>query len=193
MVLGLTGTYCAGKNYVASVLEQRGLPVLDLDAVGHQALESEKESVVRFFGPGVLWEDATINRVSLGKLVFADPEKRALLERIVHPVVNQRTIQWIEDQPESCVINAALLHKSAAFSRLGAIILVEAPVLLRFFRARRRDHLPWKDLMKRFWSQRHFRSQYFSSNADVYIMGNGFLHRKKIDLRVDEILLAVGL
>jgi dephospho-CoA kinase len=37
-LIGLTGTYCAGKNHVASLLEQRRLPVLDLDKLGHEVI-----------------------------------------------------------------------------------------------------------------------------------------------------------
>jgi dephospho-CoA kinase len=39
MIIGLTGKYCAGKNYIAVLLEARGLPVLDVDKLGYQTLE----------------------------------------------------------------------------------------------------------------------------------------------------------
>jgi dephospho-CoA kinase len=50
MLIGLTGLYCAGKNYVSAILKKRGLPVLDIDKLGYQVLESEKESVFARFG-----------------------------------------------------------------------------------------------------------------------------------------------
>ena len=53
-IIGLTGTYCAGKNHVAGLLEKRGLAVLDVDKLGHQAIAEEKEAIVARFGAGIL-------------------------------------------------------------------------------------------------------------------------------------------
>jgi dephospho-CoA kinase len=45
MLIGLTGLYCAGKNFIGSMLQARGLPVLDVDKLGYQVLETEKERI----------------------------------------------------------------------------------------------------------------------------------------------------
>jgi dephospho-CoA kinase len=172
-IFGLTGMYCAGKNHAARLLEARGVPVLDVDKLGRRALELERDAVAARFGSSVLGPDGRVDRGRLGSLVFGNPGELAALEGIVHPVANRLTVEWIagrEGRP--CVINAALLHKSAAFDRLDAIILVKAPVLTRLLRARNRDHLPWVELVKRFASQREFTAQYFARKSDIYIVYN---------------------
>ncbi|MDR2246755.1 MAG: dephospho-CoA kinase [Treponema sp.] len=172
-VIGLTGMYCAGKNHVARLLEARGLPVLDVDKLGHKALEDERDAILARFGPGVLGPDGAVDRRRLGALVFGNPAELAALEGMVHPAANRLTIEWIERQGgRPCVINAALLHKSAALDRIDAIILVKAPVLTRLLRARKRDRLPWVELLKRFSSQREFAAQYFFRESDIYIVHN---------------------
>jgi dephospho-CoA kinase len=182
-IIGLTGMYCAGKNCVASLLEDRGFPVLDVDKLGHEAIEAGKEAIIRRFGSDVLirrnTEDEadrqrqTVDRRKLGEKVFGNPQGLADLEAIVHPEANRLTEKWIQNQNgKTCVINAALLHKSSAFEKLDCIIIVEAPFFDRLRRARQRDHLSWITLLKRFGSQKKFKAQYLCAKADIYRIDN---------------------
>jgi dephospho-CoA kinase len=205
-LLGLTGTYCAGKNHVARLLEGRGFPVLDVDRLGHQALEAEKEAVLSRFGADLLGPDGKLDRKRLGARVFGKPEELAALEAIVHPAANRMTDEWIACQEgrglRACVINAALLHRSSTLPRLDAIIIVRAPWFIRLLRAKQRDRLPWGDLIRRFRSQKGFESQYFNKNftgnADIYIMENrGYfaffsrLSERRLEHRLDQVLSAI--
>ncbi|MDR0589438.1 MAG: dephospho-CoA kinase [Spirochaetaceae bacterium] len=200
-LIGLTGMYCAGKNHVARLLEERGLPVLDVDTLGHRAIETEKAAILQRFGPGILGKDGAVDRRALGAKVFGSPRELTALEEIVHPAANRLTEAWIADTPEGpCVINAALLHRSAAFSRLDCIIIVQAPLLIRFLRARRRDRLPVLPLIRRFKSQREFMAQYLSQNVDIYRVYNwGYFGvcsrfwRRALERRIDDLLSREGI
>jgi len=200
-LIGLTGYYCAGKNHVARFLEQRLLPVLDADKQGYEVIETEKADIVRRFGEDILGKNGLIDRKLLGGKVFGHPAELAALEEIIHPKVNEKTLAWISARKEkACVINAALLHRSSAFEELDAVIVVEAPFFVRLLRARKRDHLPWAALIKRFSSQRKFNSQYFKAKTDIYRVENtgyfGFRNRslrKKLEKRINEILSLQGI
>jgi dephospho-CoA kinase len=200
MIIGLTGTCCAGKNHVGRLLEERGLPVLDVDKLGHRALETEKSAILERFGEDILDREGRIDRKLLGAKVFGKPGELAALEAIVHPAANRDTLAWIREQGgRTCVINAALLHRSPVFTTLDAVILVEAPLFTRFLRARRRDRLPWIALIKRFRSQKEFPSQYFKEKTDIYRVENkgyfGFFSgpsRLRLKNRIDEILSPLG-
>jgi dephospho-CoA kinase len=86
-VIGLTGTYCAGKNYIGRLMEARGLPVLDVDKLGHRAIETEQGAILERFGRDIL-----------GAKVFGKPDELAALEGIVHPAANAMTTEWIAVQ-----------------------------------------------------------------------------------------------
>jgi len=204
-IIGLTGKYCAGKNQAAVVLEQRGFSVLDLDLLGHLALETEKEAITAKFGSSIIDSDGRINRRLLGKIVFNNPLKLAELEAIVHPAVNLMTEQWISGQTKDCVLNAAVLHKSSFFNKLDFIILIEAPFFTRLSRAKRRDKLSLCNLLKRFASQKGYTPQYLSGKAEIYRVENsGFLinpgssiklrqRAAKFEEKIDEILKIKGI
>jgi dephospho-CoA kinase len=197
MLIGLTGTYCAGKNHVAALLEARGLPVLDVDKLGYKVLETEKETVFAQFGGDLRMADGSVDRRLLGRRVFGKPEKLAALEAIVHPAANRLTIEWTAQRDKAgdraYVINAALLHRTPIFDRLDRIILVTAPFFIRLIRAKRRDRLPWGDIFKRFASQKDFNSQYLSKKAEIYKVKNPGLTgagkpSKKLERRLDKFL-----
>jgi dephospho-CoA kinase len=197
-LIGLTGMYCAGKNYIAGMLEERGLSVLDVDKLGHEAIETEKNAIVQRFGSSILREDGGVDRRLLGALVFGKPKELAALEGIIHPAANRMTEEWIARQEGNCVINAALLHRSAAFKKLDYILLVKAPLVIRLFRARKRDGLPWRVLLARFKSQKEFNSQYLREKTDINIIVNigcifaGGVYRKNLEKRIDSILVKTG-
>jgi len=173
LLIGLTGTYCAGKNHVAAMLASRGLPVLDVDKLGHACLENQKAAVFERFGDDTKNPDGSVNRKALGAKVFGNKAEIAALEAIVHPEANRMTTDWVEAQGgKTCVVNAALLHKSVVFGRLDCILLVQAPWLVRLVRAVRRDRLPLAVLLRRFASQKQFVSQYLAGNADIYRVEN---------------------
>jgi dephospho-CoA kinase len=200
-IIGLTGMYCAGKNYVARLLEDRGLPVLDVDKLGHRAITAETRAISERFGPEVLGKDGAVDRRALGAKVFGRPGELSALEAIVHPAANRLTEAWITETPAGpCVINAALLHRSVIFSRLDFIILVRAPLFIRLLRARRRDGLSILPLIRRFKSQRKFMSHYLSQNADIYKVNNwGYsgigsrLCRGALECRIDDIVSQEGI
>ena len=191
-VIGLGGLMCAGKNYAAAFLEKRGIPVLDVDRLGHEALRTEKAAVAARFGDGVLDGTGEVDRKKLAALVFGKPEDLAALEAIVHPAANRLTLAWIDRQTAPCVINAALLHRSAAFARLDALILVKAWLPVRLFRARKRDRLPWSVILKRLCAQRRFIAQYLSGGTDIYNVYNNPLG-PGVDAQLERIISRLGL
>jgi dephospho-CoA kinase len=203
MLIGLTGKYCAGKNHIATILEKRGFAVLDVDKLGHTAIENKKTDIFTRFGNDIQNQDGSVNRRRLGEKVFGKKGELSALEAIVHPEANRLTLEWIAARNgQNCVINAALLHKSAVFSRLKGIIVISAPLPVRLIRAKRRDKHPWIGLFRRFLSQKQFTAQYLAENADIYkvenpgIIQSGFLPNSRrvtrLEHRIDAILSKLG-
>jgi dephospho-CoA kinase len=88
--VGLTGGIACGKSTVARMLAEKGAVLIDFDEITH-AVEDPGgpvwREIVRHFGEEILHEDRTIDRRKLGETVFADREKRELLNRLVHPAI----------------------------------------------------------------------------------------------------------
>jgi hypothetical protein len=69
-VVGVAGGCCAGKDQVTAWLLQRGWHEINVDRIGHEALAANHTQIVAAFGPTILDERGTIDRRSLGTVVF---------------------------------------------------------------------------------------------------------------------------
>lgn len=117
-VLGITGGVGAGKSTVLMYLKEHyGARVIQADQVGHllqRPHESCYRRIVELFGSTVLNADGTISRPKLGAIVYADPQKMARLNAIMHPSIRRWIKSEIEaEQKRGCVpfvtVEAALL------------------------------------------------------------------------------------
>lgn len=175
VVIGLTGPMCAGKNIAADILEKRGFAVVDADKVAHQALREVQETVLAAFredaaakGIVLIQADGSINRRSLGQLIFSDPGLLARHEGIIYPRINEILEHFINEHSErGVVINAPLLHKSSILSQCDFVIFIDASLPIRLFRALKRDNLPIWQIFARFWAQKHLFAQYRQKDVDI--------------------------
>jgi dephospho-CoA kinase len=175
MIIGLCGNYCAGKNEVAKLLEARGIEVVDVDILGHLALETldAKLRVRARFGNGVFLENGEVNRRALGAIVFADPIALSDLESITHPAMISLLDEFLDINRGSRVcINAALLPRLPQVSLCKFAIIVRAPFLSRLSRAMRRDALGPLAALKRLCSQKPVKAQSLPRFVDIYSVEN---------------------
>ncbi|MBO9578799.1 MAG: dephospho-CoA kinase [Microbacteriaceae bacterium] len=91
-LLALTGGIAAGKSLVSSRLRELGAVVVDADVLAREAVAPGSPGLARVaeaFGAGVLQADGSLDRAALGAIVFADPERLAVLNAITHPEVQR--------------------------------------------------------------------------------------------------------
>ncbi len=188
MIVGVAGRYCAGKNAVTGILEEHGYVVIEVDKLGHRALEERKDAVVERFGIDILRPvepstpdtpdipdtgDTVIDRRRLGAKVFTDDQARRDLEALVHPVMIEWVREFIRDLSGAPgVINAAILFEMGLHRDCDRVVWVTAPLLTRIRRARRRDGLSLGAVVRRLWAQRRVRPQQSSGNVEIQTVEN---------------------
>jgi len=128
--VGLTGGIGSGKSTVAELFGSLGVPLLDLDGVGHQVTAGDKEvqaKLRRLFGDGICSSDGAIDRKRLAGQAFASEVATAKLNAIMHPAIWAREERWLSGQTAPYVlIEASVLIESGAAERMDAIIVVLA-------------------------------------------------------------------
>lgn len=150
MILGLTGAYCSGKNLAADILSRSGWHCVDVDRLGHRALELALPAVLRLLGPEARRPDGGPDRAYIGRRVFASASLLAEYEALVHPQMHRLLDEELAaHRNQALCINAAILYRLPQVTRCELIIELHAPLLLRMRRARRRDGLPWLRILDR--------------------------------------------
>lgn len=192
LVLAVTGSMAAGKNFVSALLEKRGFLSIDADKCVHKAIEIAKDDILEAFLPianerniKIVNSDGTINRKNLGSILFSDEKLLQKQESIIHPRVNQILEDFIKDhENQNIILNATVLYKTPVIKQCDAIIFVKAPIITRYFRAKKRDNLPSKEIFKRFAAQFKIFTKYKFLNSDIYSIwniGKSNMLEKKLD------------
>ncbi|RJS47022.1 dephospho-CoA kinase [Nocardioides cavernaquae] len=134
--VGLTGGIASGKSTVSRMLADLGAVIIDSDLIAREVVEPGTdglEEVVAAFGEEILTEDGALDRPRVGAIVFADPEKRKVLEGIIHPRVFMRAIEIDEAAGEHAVIvnDIPLLAETNQADRFDAVVVVDVPTELQ--------------------------------------------------------------
>ncbi|MBO9357286.1 dephospho-CoA kinase [Bordetella petrii] len=120
--IGLTGGIGSGKTRVADMLAEWGAAVVDTDAISHDLTApagAAMPAIRAAFGDAAVAADGALDRAWMRDLVFRQPEARAQLEAILHPLIGLHT------------------QRAAAAAR-GAYLVFVVPLLVESGRWRER-------------------------------------------------------
>jgi dephospho-CoA kinase len=129
--VGLTGGIGAGKSEVSRLLVEHGAVLIDADRIAREVVAPGTPglaAVVDAFGDDVLAPDGGLDRPKLGSIVFADAERLAVLNSIVHPLVGTRSRALEDEAPEGAVVvhDVPLLAENGLASLYDLVIVVDA-------------------------------------------------------------------
>jgi dephospho-CoA kinase len=145
-IIGIMGGIGSGKSTVAAEFAKLGCCVIDADKIVHELLNEKKiqEQVTALLGNGILDTDSEINRHKIAEIVFNDNDKLAQLNKILHPLVLQRTNELIEkynneNQCLAIVLDMPLLVEVGWEPRCNRLIFVDCDDKIRENRAKNKD------------------------------------------------------
>jgi dephospho-CoA kinase len=132
MRVGLTGGVASGKSTVSAILEELGAVIIDADVLAREVVAPGTDGlreVVQAFGPQVLTPDGELDRPAMGAIVFTDPDRRRVLEGIIHPRVRARAAEIEAAAPADAVVvhDIPLLAETGQAGGFDAVIVVDVP------------------------------------------------------------------
>lgn len=141
--VGLTGGIASGKSLVADEFAALGVPVIDTDAIAREVVEPGEPAlaaIVERFGTDMLQADGRLDRRRLRRHVFADAAERRALERILHPVIRERSLAAAAaaDGPYQLLV-VPLLVETEFQQLVDRVLVVDCPEALQLERLLARD------------------------------------------------------
>ncbi|MDX6361062.1 MAG: dephospho-CoA kinase [Streptomyces sp.] len=127
--VGLTGGIGAGKSEVSRLFVEHGAVLIDADRIAREVVAPGTPglaAVVEAFGEDVLAADGSLDRPKLGSIVFADPDRLAVLNSIVHPLVGARSRE-LEDAASA---DAVVIHDVPLLAENGLAPLYDLVVVV---------------------------------------------------------------
>lgn len=129
--VGLTGGIGAGKSEVSRLLDSYGAVIVDADRIAREVVEPGTpglRAVVAEFGEDVLTEDGALDRPKLGAVVFADGDRLAALNALVHPLVAARSAELEAAAGDDAVVvhDVPLLTENGLAPLYDRVVVVDA-------------------------------------------------------------------
>ena len=194
-VIGVTGTIASGKSTACRYLEEHyGMRRIDADQVGHEVTQSSEvvRELTKAFGKAILDNAGKLDRRSLGRIVFQDPDSLSRLNEITHPVICQQIAEEVQrfrkDPGEvPCLLLEAIeLLRTPLVDLFDEVWVVWAEDEIRVRRVMQRQNLTREEAEDRVrgqWSQ-----DSYMAAADVLIDGSGRVEAmyRELDRKVAE-------
>ena len=138
----IIGGMGAGKSSATRALASQGLPVIDLDQLGHVVLTWDfvKKELRDAYGAGVFTAEGEVDRAALAAAAFATKEGTETLNRITQPRIDQalhnELVRLAAEGHAAAVIESSSFTGQAPLVALADyIVAVTAPEELRVARA----------------------------------------------------------
>ena len=186
--IALTGGIATGKSTTADIFRMHGYSVIDADEIAHLALDKCRESISDIFGSEFVIKDR-VDRKALGRLIFSNPHKKALLEELLHPLIQKKIFgeaDKLDRLKKPYLVDIPLFYESKNYP-ISFVIVVYASRKLQLSRLVDRDNSTQKEALSRINSQIDIETK--KQKATCIIDNCADLeHLHKECLRIEEII-----
>ena len=138
----IIGGMGAGKSSATRALANQGLPVVDLDQLGHVVLTWDfvKKELRDAYGAGVFTAEVEVDRAALAAVAFATNEGTETLNRITQPRIDQALHNELarlaaEGHAAAVIESSSFTGQAPLVALVDYIVAVTAPEELRVARA----------------------------------------------------------
>ena len=157
MLVGLTGGIGSGKSLAGDFFKSKKIDVIDADDLAYIALAKEGKGYKNFldvFGKTFLDENFEIDRKALREYIFKNPEMKNKLESIVHPIVQDGILDFInKSKSRYRIIIVPLIAETKSSSFYDRVLAIECEKEIQIERASKRDSSNEKQILKIIKSQ----------------------------------------
>ncbi len=175
IVFGLTGGSGAGKSAAAEIFRELGVYVIDADKVARKVVEKGRPCLEELrceFGNGIISLDGTLDRRSLGDIVFTDENKLKSLNKITHKYIKEEILSELAlTDCEMAAIDGAVLIGSDIAELCSFMVSVAADTDIRLKRITERDNLTRERAKNRLNSQPD--NDFYIKNSKYIVYNNG--------------------
>lgn len=187
MIIGLTGSIASGKSTISAMLKELGFPIIDADLVARSVVEpgtKTLQEIERVFGHEVINSNGTLNRESLGNLIFNDPQKRKQLNELIHPAIRTEMLrnrdEVLQSGEKNMVMDIPLLFESKLQHFVDKILVVSVTEEIQLQRLMKRNSLSIEEAKTRIQSQLPISEK--EKGADAIIYNNESIVKSKDQL-----------
>jgi dephospho-CoA kinase len=156
MRLGITGGIGSGKSTVCGLLAQKGIAVIDADAISRGCTApggAALPAIAQAFGDAVFEAPGILNRDAMRALVFDQAQARAQLQALLHPMIaaeiERQATQAAASSPPCIAFDIPLLVESKRWRPvLDRVLVIDCQAQTQIDRVVQRSGLTPQSVQK---------------------------------------------
>ena len=188
--VGLTGGIGTGKSTVKSILQKKGIPVIDADEVVRKLWQKEdvKSKAVKILeDETIILPTGDIDKKKVASIIFNNPFKKKELENLFHPLVFQYIQDWFSQKDKEgykfAFAEVPLMIETGSYKQYDKVVLVYAPENLQIKRLLKKGY-SYKEALERIKSQMDIEEK--KQFADFVLENTG--SKEKLEKGVERLL-----
>ena len=174
--IAITGGIGSGKSEAIKIIKELGFSVFSCDEIYKEVILSKEyvQEIEKNFPTCV--KSGKIDRTELANIVFNQPEKRDLLNRIAHPLIMKELLSKMQQIPDDFIFaEVPLLFEGGYESLFDYIFIITRSKKERIHSVTKRDNLSKEEILKRIDSQFNYNEENLkevTKRAGVQIISN---------------------
>ncbi|WP_199455770.1 dephospho-CoA kinase [Vibrio owensii] len=145
-VIGLTGGIASGKTTVANLFKQQfKIDIVDADIVAREVVEPGTpglNAIIEHFGADIVRDDQTLDRAKLREKIFSNPEEKAWLNGLLHPMIREKMIEDLEQvTSDYALLVVPLLVENKLDSLCDRVLVIDVDPQTQISRTVKRDNV----------------------------------------------------
>ncbi len=146
MLLVLTGGIASGKTTVANLFKQQfKIDIVDADIVAREVVEPGTHglnAIIEHFGTDIVRDDQTLDRAKLREKIFSNPEEKAWVNGLLHPMIREKMIEDLEQvTSDYALLVVPLLVENKLDSLCDRVLVVDVEPQTQISRTVKRDNV----------------------------------------------------
>ncbi len=146
MLLVSTGGIASGKTTVANLFKQQfKIDIVDADIVAREVVEPGTHglnAIIEHFGTDIVRDDQTLDRAKLREKIFSNPEEKAWVNGLLHPMIREKMIEDLEQvTSDYALLVVPLLVENKLDSLCDRVLVVDVEPQTQISRTVKRDNV----------------------------------------------------
>lgn len=142
-IVAITGGIGSGKTTIANQFAELGIEIVDADVIAREVVEPGTPALAAIaaqFGPEMLDPQGRLDRRRLRERVFSDPDAKAWLNGLLHPLIRQEMLrQCANARSPYCLLVVPLLIENRLTQLANRVLVIDVDEATQIERTCRRD------------------------------------------------------
>tara|TARA_B100000700_G_scaffold127920_1_gene143169 strand:- start:6452 stop:7057 length:606 start_codon:yes stop_codon:yes gene_type:complete len=142
-ILGLTGGIGSGKSAASNYIAEQGIAIVDADVIAREVVAPGTEGlahIISHFGDAIVDESGALIRSKLRHRVFENPDDKAWINQLLHPLIREQIIAQLEQaQSAYVVLVAPLLLENGLDALCDRVLVIDVDKDTQLARTQQRD------------------------------------------------------